>query len=188
MTNLKLSYSGNDLLGYTGETSGIHINESNTIELPSKYGSGLIKNLWFEEGFAIHYINFSVKDDLEFEWFSQPDNGQVVYKLIYILETPGKNTLGFKNKMSFASNQNNTILYLPDSVKKVLIEKDTRIHRVALLFTGSWLERNYSEALDKINSLMKDLKVKNKPTVISELIDNKSFILANEMANEMNNT
>lgn len=141
MTNLKLSYSGNDLIDYTGEPSEIPINESNTIQLPSKYGSGLIKNLCFEEGLAIRYINFSVKDDLEFEWFSQLDNDHVVYKLIYILETPEKNTLGFKNKLPFISNQNNTILYLPDFLKKVLIKKDTRMHRVALLFSGAWLEK-----------------------------------------------
>ena len=192
MTNLKQSYSGNDLIDYIGEpskASGIPINESNTIELPLKNGSGLIKNLWFEEGFSIRYFNFSVKDDIEFEWFSEHDNDHLVYKLIYILEPPEKNTLGFKNKPFFASNQNNnTLLYLPDFVKKVLIKKDTRLHRVALLFTGSWLERNFSEASDKINSHIKDLKVKNKPAFISEFIDTKSFILANEMANEMNNT
>ncbi len=97
--------------------------------------------------------------------------------------------MDFKNKPSFASNQNNnTTLYLPDFDKRMLIKKDTRIHRVALLFTGSWLKRNFSEASDKINSLVRDLKVKNKPTVISEFIDSKSFIIANEMANEMNNT
>ncbi len=192
MTNLKQSYSGNDLIDYTGEltqASEIFIRESNTIKLPLKNISGLIKNLWFEEGFSIRYFDFSVKDDLEFEWFSQHDNDHEVYKLIYNLETPENNSLNFKNKLSLTSNQNNnTTLYLPDFVKKLLIKKDTRIHRVALLFTRSWLERNFSEASDKINSLVNDLKIKNKPIVIADFIDSKSFILANEIANEMNNT
>lgn len=70
----------------------------------------------------------------------------------------------------------------------MLIKKDTKVNLVAILFTNSWLERNFLEASDKINSLIKDLKIRNKPAVISEFIDSKSFILAHEMANEMDNT
>src|SRR5688572_15641679 len=106
MSNPNQSQAGNDLIYNIGKlsgASGIPINESNTIKVFSKNASGLIKNLWFEEGFSIRYFNFSVKDDLEFEWFSQHNSDHLVYKLLYILEPPEKNTLGFKNNFPLGS-------------------------------------------------------------------------------------
>jgi AraC-like DNA-binding protein len=192
MTNLKHSYDPSDFIDYTHDlstASEIRINDCNTFQLHSNNGSGLIKNLFFEEGFSIRYFNFSVKQDVEFEWFSQHDTDQVVYKLIYILETSESNSLDSKNILPFNSNQNNnTVLYLPDFFKKMQIKKNTHVHRIALLFTNSWLEKNFLEASNKIITIIKDLRIKNKPTLLSGFIDSKSFVLANEIANEMDNT
>ncbi len=104
MNNLKQFDSGNNLIDYTHDlstASETRINDCNTFPLHSNNGSGLIKNLFFEEGFSIRYFNFSVKQDVEFEWFSQHDTDQVVYKLIYILETSEGNSLDSKKHSAF---------------------------------------------------------------------------------------
>ncbi len=108
------------------------------------------------------------------------------YKLVFNLENCGSAVTSRADTTSIQHLKNcNAILFSADFIREFYIEKKIPVKRVVLLFSASWLERNFSQASDTIHQLIQDLKIKNRPTYISQLLDNKTFIMINELAKEL---
>lgn len=173
-------YNGNpltDYLNYLSESLNVPV-KNNGIILPPSTGKGFIKNIILEEGLGIRYYNFTLKNDLLFKMFSASET-EVNYKILYNLE--GKNQV-FNQDFE----RDRVLMYSSNFEKKGIILKNESFCKIAIIFTGNWIDNNYGEACKKLTNLVRELSVKNIPTIISEEFDGKSYCLAREMANGLN--
>ena len=175
-------YKGKPFEDYLIEISkkiGVDIID-NTVKIPPSIGSGFIKDFFIEDNFCLRYYSLIIENDVEFELFNRQQNDEVIYKLVLNLDGDNNHN---SDEEDFHSS--NVLLYSTDNVRKGFIKRNTNLKRVAIIFGASWLESNYAEAFLKMESIINNLVVKNKSTILSEGMDSKSFFLATQLATEM---
>lgn len=155
---------------------------NNCILIPPSKGTGFIKNILLEQGFCIRYYHFRLHEDLLFNWFLDSSNVDPVFKLVFTLPSyPAEQEAIGRNEADYS-----TVLYSTDFVRTNFIQKDTWVNRLVLMFTKQWLADNFIEASNKIAEMVTILLTKNKPTFISEIMQQSHYMCANEIAREMN--
>lgn len=157
------------------------------IVIPDDKGKGFVKSFFVEEGFCIGYYHFSFNEDLHFRWIADEESKEEpIFKLIFRLKTsdhilPSEDGSCTRN---FAT-QNSTVLYSTDFERSAFIPRNRWYNAIAMIFTRSWLQENFTQASDSIHSIVSLLIRKNKPTFISEMMDSIHYEIVKELGMEM---
>ncbi|MFT3979200.1 MAG: AraC family transcriptional regulator [Ferruginibacter sp.] len=160
--------------------------KDNTIIIPQTTGTGLIKNIFFEEEFCIRYFNLCFNTDTKFEWCIDNEPGDITYKLVFTLcGTDASCCTETSDPKSLT--ENSTVLYSLDSIRPFVIPAHTNLERLVFLFTAEWLKTNFSEAHTKLQENVLSLTRRNRPAIISETMGTDFYTVIRELTEDMNN-
>lgn len=160
---------------------------NNIIEIPPAKGKGFVKSFYVEEGFCIGYYHFCLNEDIHYRWISQEEvTDKQIFKLIFRLKNseytqPGDDGSCTRN----FGTQNSTILYSTDFERTAFIPNNHWYNAIGFIFTLDWLHENFEEASDSILGIIELLKRKNKPTFISETMEQDHYDIVRELSMEM---
>lgn len=156
----------------------------NHIEIPEKFGSGIIKSLKIDDVLSLRCYHFVLKHDLVFKWIIDEEI-EANFKLVFFLdqyEDDPKNTVPSALKLVV---QNKAVLFSTDLVRSGLVLKNTLVKRLVFLFSKNWLHLNFNEASDKIRGIVNHLAKTNQPTFIVEEMPESHYNLVHELIREM---
>lgn len=161
--------------------------QNNTIKIPSDKGYGFVKDVFLDDGLCMRYYHFCLKDNTGYKWVINPQNDEPTYKLLFnfssensILETTM--LYGFPQ----CKLENTATLYPVEYCTNLFIPINTWVTKIEFIFSRSWLQQNFPDALKQIAEKLGLLSNKQKAFFIEEALNYSCFSIVNAMALEMN--
>lgn len=152
--------------------------------VPPDMGKGLVTCLRIDTGICAGFYDLDFYED---QYFSFPANkineGNNLFRLVFSLgadhdptQTPDNPFWITKNKTSFYSINFNRTAFLP---------KQRRYRSVDIIFSKQWLELNYQTKSERIGKLIQVLASKKDPTLLLELLDRQTYIIAGDISSRL---
>jgi AraC-like DNA-binding protein len=148
--------------------------------VPPEIGKGAVTCLFIEEGICAGYYDIEFSED---QHFSFPANNQdaetPVFRLVFSL---GANTVCEEGRSPFWITTNKTSFYSINFERTAFLPKNKRYRSIDLIFSKEWLDMNFSSKSERVYNLVQVLSKKKNPTLLLELLDKSTYIVAENIA------
>ncbi|HVU56325.1 MAG TPA: AraC family transcriptional regulator [Puia sp.] len=139
------------------------------MHIPQHRGSGLIKNIFLEEGLYLRYTRLRYYEDIEIIRLSKAPDSEIIFALCFLL-TPTSLKLikpifkshpqtGYPSNVFLTSNNGRLSTQIPEGVLS---------HTIELLFSREWLYTHLAGMEEKILSISGALEEGGTASVIAE--------------------
>ena len=150
--------------------------------MPPGMGKGTVNCIAIEDGICAGSYDIEFMEDQYFTFPTNKDHAdKSLFRLVFSL---GANTQE-PGRSPFWVNTNKTSFYSINFERRAFLPQNRRYRSIDLIFSKQWLENNFSTRSTRIYKLVQLLCKKKDPTLLAELLDKKTYLLAEQIAEGM---